>query len=165
MQNSFQFMDVLSCQKGRHSLKSGADIRYIDLDNVAAFDSKGTFTFNNLQDYMNNFAVTFAQALQTSSFVAQQWSQFYFVQDDLRPTPNLTLNLGLRYENSDGAARASSAPRIRSRSAALVPGPVKRDNNNWAPRVGFAWSPRPAGGFAQVAVRRDDVVDSAAATA
>jgi hypothetical protein len=29
---------------------------------------------------------------------------------------------------------------------ALVPGPVQRDNNNWAPRVGFAYTPKPEGG-------------------
>ncbi len=34
-------MDVLTFQQGRHSFKAGADIRYIDLDNVAAFDSEG----------------------------------------------------------------------------------------------------------------------------
>ena len=28
-----------------------------------------------------------------------------------------------------------------------MPGPVQRDNNNWAPRVGFAWTPTPEGGL------------------
>mgnify|MGYP002476540745 CR=1 FL=1 len=26
--------------------------------------------------------------------------------------------------------------------AALIPGPAQKDKNNWAPRVGFNWSPR-----------------------
>ncbi len=47
----------------------GADIRYVRLDNISAFDSKGTFTFNNFQDYMNNLAVSFQQALQTSELL------------------------------------------------------------------------------------------------
>jgi outer membrane receptor protein involved in Fe transport len=146
VQDSYQFMDVLTFQKGRHSFKAGADIRYIDLDNLAAFDTKGTFTFNSLQDFMNNNAVTFAQALQTASFQATQWSQFYFLQDDWRPTPNLTVNLGLRYENSTVPLGLFGATDQQSLGA-LVPGPVKRDNNNWAPRVGFAWSPSPTAGF------------------
>ena len=57
--------------KSRHTFKFGADIRYNVLDNVAAFDSKGTFTFDNLQNYMNNLATVFQQALQTASFTAQ----------------------------------------------------------------------------------------------
>ncbi len=61
---------MFSAQRGRHSLKFGADFRYLQLDNQAAFDSKGTFTFNNLQDYVNNFAFFFQQALQTASFDA-----------------------------------------------------------------------------------------------
>lgn len=146
VQDSYQFMNVLTFQKGRHSFKTGADIRYLDLDNQAAFNSKGTFTFNSLQDFMNNQAITYTQALQTSSFQATQWSQYYFLQDDWRPTPNLTINLGLRYENSTVPLGLFGAedPQVR---AALVPGPARRDNNNFAPRLGFAWSPTPQRGF------------------
>lgn len=146
IQNSFQFQDVFSAQRGRHSLKFGADIRYLQLDNQAAFDSKGTYSFNNLQDYVNNFAFFFQQAQQTASFDARQTQLFFFAQDDFRITPNLTLNLGLRYENSSVPLGFFGAEDQESLNA-LVPGPVQRDNNNWAPRVGFAWSPTPQGGF------------------
>lgn len=146
IQNSFQFQDVFSWQKGRHSLKFGGDMRYLQLDNQAAFNSKGSFTFNNLQDYMNNFANQFTQALQVASFDARQTQLFFFAQDDFRVTQNLTINLGLRYENSSVPLGFFGAEDQQSLGA-LVPGPVQRDNNNWAPRVGFAWTPTPQGGF------------------
>jgi hypothetical protein len=57
----------------KHSLKLGADVRYNDADNQSAFNSKGTFTFDNLQDYMNNNAFRVQQALQTASWIAKQW--------------------------------------------------------------------------------------------
>jgi outer membrane receptor protein involved in Fe transport len=146
IQNSFQFQDVLSWQKGRHSLKFGGDLRYLQLDNQAAFNTKGSFTFNNLQDYVNNFANQFTQALQVASFDARQTQLFFFAQDDFRITQNLTLNLGLRYENSSVPLGFFGADDQQSLNA-LVPGPVERDNNNWAPRVGFAWTPTPQDGF------------------
>jgi hypothetical protein len=147
-QDSFQFSNTLTNQRGRHGLKMGADIRYIKLDNVAAFDSKGTFTFDNFQAYMNNLAVTYAQALQTASFNAKQWQTFLFAQDDFKVNPNLTLSMGLRYEISTVPFGFFGATDQQSLNA-LVPGPVKKDTNNWAPRVGAAWSPAPSGGFAK----------------
>jgi hypothetical protein len=146
VQDSYQFSNVLSNQRGRHALKMGADIRYVRLDNISAFDSKGTFTFNNFQDYMNNLAVSFAQALQTSSFFATQWQTFLFAQDDFKMTPDLTLNLGLRYELSTVPLGFFGATEQQVLDA-LVPPPTKRDTNNWAPRVGFAWSPSPQRGL------------------
>ena len=142
--NAYQFSDTATWMRNRHAIKLGADIRYNKLTNTAAFDSKGTFTFNSLQDYVNNLAATFQQALQTASFEAKQWQTFFFVQDDFRVRPDLTLNLGLRYELSTiplGFFGATDADSL----GALVPPPVKKDTNNWAPRVGFAWSPRSGG--------------------
>ena len=141
VQDSFQFSDVVTVHSGRHSLKFGTDIRRVHLDNQAAFDSKGTFTFSNFQDYMNNQAARFAQALQTSSFTAKQWQTFWFAQDDFRVTPELTLNLGLRYEISSSPLGFFGATEQQVLDA-LVPGPVEVDKNNIAPRIGFNWSPR-----------------------
>ncbi|HEX7314840.1 MAG TPA: carboxypeptidase regulatory-like domain-containing protein [Pyrinomonadaceae bacterium] len=146
VQNSYQFSDTLSYLAGSHSFKFGTDIRHIRLNNLAAFDTKGTFVFNNFQDFVNNNAFSFAQALQTASFFAVQTQQYYFVQDDWRVRPNLTLNLGLRYETANNPFGFFGATDPQSLGA-LVPGPVKRDNDNFAPAVGFAYSPQFKGGI------------------
>jgi hypothetical protein len=149
IQNSFQFSNTLSSLMGRHSLKFGTDIRRIQLYNEAAFDSKGTFTFNNLQDFLNNTAFSFAQALQAATFDARQTQQFYFAQDDFRVNQSLTLNLGLRYEYASvpfGFFGATDAQSL----ATGVPGPTRPDRNNFAPAFGFAYSPHPEeGSFAR----------------
>jgi hypothetical protein len=139
--DSYQFSDVFTMTASRHTIKAGADVRYNDVNNRAAFNSKGNFTFNNLQDFMNNSAFQVQQALQTSSWEAQQWQTYFFVQDDVRVTPDLTVNLGLRYEVSEVPLGLFGATDPQSLGA-QVPGPVRKDTNNWAPRVGFAWSPR-----------------------
>ena len=141
MTNAYQFSDTMTWTLSKHTLKFGADIRYNELDNEAAFNSKGTFNFDNLQAYMNNIAARVQQALQTASFTATQWQSYFFAQDDFRVTPALTLNLGLRYEISDVPLGFFGATDPESLGA-LVPGPVKKDTNNWAPRVGFAWNPQ-----------------------
>lgn len=146
IQNSYQFQDIISWQTGNHSVKFGADIRHIHLFNEAAFDSKGTFAFANFANFLNNTATTFQQALNVASFDARQWQQFYFVHDDWRVTPNFTLNIGLRYETSNNPLGFFGATDAQSLGA-LVPGPVKRDNNNFAPVIGFNYSPRFEGGM------------------
>lgn len=144
--DAYQFSNTVTWTKGRHTVKLGADIRYNKAYNQSDFNSKGSFTFNSLQDYMNNSAFQLQQALQTASWDARQWQEFFYVQDNFRVMPDLTLNLGLRYEISDvpfGMFGATDAQSL----GALVPGPVKKDTDNWAPRLGFAWSPSRGSGF------------------
>jgi hypothetical protein len=139
--DAYQFSNTATWTTGRHTFKFGADIRWNKAYNQSDFDSKGTFTFNNLQDYMNNTAFSLNQALQTASWDSRQWQTFFYAQDDFRPTSDLTLNVGLRYELSTvpfGMFGATDAQSL----GALVPGPVQKDTNNWAPRIGFNWSPR-----------------------
>jgi len=139
--NYYQFSDTVTNTFGNHTLKFGADIRRNLFTNNAGFDTKGTFGFNNLTDFLNNVANTFTQALNPANFDSAQTQQFYFAQDDWRVTPSLTLNFGLRYETADipfGFFGTNDA----QQNAALVPRPVKRDKNNFAPVFGFAYSPR-----------------------
>jgi hypothetical protein len=138
--NAYQFSDTFTWTKSKHTFKFGADLRYNVLDNISSFDVKGTFQFDNLQNYMNDFATFFQQAQNVYAWTAKQWQNFLFAQDDFRVTPELTLNLGLRYEVSGVPLGFFGATDPLSLGA-LVPGPVQRDTNNWAPRVGAAWSP------------------------
>ena len=137
---AWQFNDTFTWTMDRHTLKAGADIRYNDVDNLSGFNSKGFFVFDNLEGYMNNQPSQVTQALQTASWIATQWQSGFFVQDDFRMTPDLTINLGLRYEIAGVPLGLFGATDAESLSVG-VPGPVEMDTNNWAPRVGFAWTP------------------------
>jgi len=140
LSNAYQFSNTMTSVRERHTLKFGADLRYNTLENRSGFNTKGTFDFNSLQDFLNNSAFRFQQQLQSSSFDASQWQTFLFVQDDFRLRPDLTLNLGLRYELSEVPLGFLGATDPES-LAVGAPGPPKQDRNNVAPRLGFAWSP------------------------
>jgi hypothetical protein len=81
--------------------------------------------------------------------IQSYWQNAWYAQDDFRVLPSLTLNIGLRYEllsrplerhnresNWDTRTNQLVLATSDNRSPAL-----SRDNNNWGPRVGFAWTP------------------------
>jgi len=142
----YQYQDVATLTTGRHSFKFGADVRRNKLFNRASFDSKGTWTFNNFADFLNNSATLLRQAVNEATFDARQWNSAFFFQDDLKANRDLTFNLGIRYEYSTvpfGFFGATD-PAVR---AGGVPGPARPDKNNWAPRFGFAYSPSAPNGL------------------
>src|SRR4029079_8537820 len=70
-------------------------------------------------------------------------NQAYFINDDWRVRPNLTLNLGLRYELYGVAQNTAPFPAFCGFGVPLLTRcEVKRDKNNFAPRVGFAYTPK-----------------------
>lgn len=156
-QDQYQFQDTVTYNLGRHSLRFGFNYSYLKLLNVSAFDSKGTFTFDNLADFVNNRPATLSVALNVASFDARQHQQAYFFQDDVKVRKNLTLNLGMRYETSNLPFGAFGATDSQSLGAG-VPGLVKNDRNNIAPRIGFAYSPSSDSGFLGKLIGQDRTV-------
>jgi outer membrane receptor protein involved in Fe transport len=140
LQNMGQLQNVSTFIQGKHSIKIGADYRYTSLFNNSAFDSKGTWTFNNFADFMNNQAFELRRAVTVASFDARQYNIFLFAQDDWKVTKDFTLNFGLRYEFSNipfGFFGTNDPVKFQAR----IPFEVRPDYNNFAPRAGFAWSP------------------------
>jgi outer membrane receptor protein involved in Fe transport len=166
----FQIADTFSWTKGKHTTLFGVDFR--DLDNAIPFlpNINGAFRFNSTTRLVQNFPnfVTLGAGEPRISY--KERDQFYFVQDDWRVTENLTLNLGLRYEytgapinllneitvnreNDPAKALWRQSLPIEARTVPKVP----TDKNNWAPRLGFAWSPRFGnGGFARYLFGEND---------
>ena len=156
----YQYADTLNWVRGKHSIRFGGE--YKTQPTVVPFlpNYNGAFTFNSATRIQNNApsALTVAIGIPINHFNEKDY--YFFAQDDWKPMPNLTLNLGIRYENAgqpinqlhdQTLARESNPATAIFRTSIpldqrIVP-EVPADNNNFAPRIGFAWSPRASGGF------------------
>ena len=156
-QNTFNFRDTLTKVAGAHGLKFGVDIIKEQNNDRAPWAGRPTYEFGSLWDFANdspNLQRAFFDPA-TGSFTdlaAYARSDYYalFAQDDWKVRPNLTLNLGLRWEYF------SPLRSKRDRISNLVLGPNddllgariqsggklhESDWNNFGPQIGFAWSP------------------------
>jgi hypothetical protein len=154
VENVYQLADTMSWTHGKHSLKFGADFRRQQRNFFQQTAPSGRLIFNGqytLPVVGNGLADTL---LGIPSFTQQDnlfgidptryWDLAEFVQDDIRVTPNLTLNVGLRYElSSPAGGRVGNFDLAKAIVNTSTHGGVGFDKQNWAPRVGFAWTVRP----------------------
>ncbi|HLK22368.1 MAG TPA: TonB-dependent receptor [Bryobacteraceae bacterium] len=150
-QGLFQVTDNVTKVLGRHTLKFGGSF----IDQIATnyfiqrvtgnyeYGATQLFLFDNAPDVLGE-----RSAGATSYPVGfLQWAGY--ANDDFRLLPNLTINLGLRYEY----VTVPVASRYQDASAvASVPGIIsfnrpKYDPTNFAPRIGFAYSPGKEGNW------------------
>jgi len=151
--NTYQLQDSFSYIIGRHSLKTGADLRKIRVKSFFVPTTRGRLAYSTLQRFVDDvadLAATINKPLPGGqSIVYYDWTDAYFFgQDEWKVLDNFTLSYGLRYEAPGNSIDSLVSLNKRVVQAAggdqryaFAPVP-KRDNNNFQPRFGFNWNPR-----------------------
>ena len=152
----WQFVDTLTRAFGRHSVRAGAEVRFkhnefVDIQRrTPAYVFNGAVTGNDIADLL----LGQARSLSATTAPVIEWAQQAysgFIQDDWKVRPNLTLNLGLRYEYGTPYYGAGDNKNVNFDFATgqliLATGSdkylIKPDRNNFGPRLGFAWQAAP----------------------
>lgn len=160
--NIFQFQENFSHNRGNHSLKFGVNfVRILSNINSMPSDlgqyffgsaassgiglgpfateplmapSRALFAFQRLPNLISDPNTGLITGQGNARLPLREFDHFYFFQDDWRVSKNFTLSLGIRYENFGQSLNRLAELNRRAPS-------VARDDNNFAPRLGFAWSP------------------------
>jgi outer membrane receptor protein involved in Fe transport len=153
---TFQWVDNLSLIRHRHSMKMGVDARRL-LDDATT----NNWPFGNIAftaDIASNSAAAFMLGYPKTTLTPEgvpisqvrQWRFGFYFQDDWKLTPNLTLNLGARYDliglphELTGISRTLRFD-LNAAHPPLFPAPGQQGdlwlNEYWhlTPRFGFAW--------------------------
>ena len=163
IENIYQVADTVTWVRNKHSFKFGADFRRQQRNFFQLTASRGNFAFpggytadittstggNGLADLLLGIPISSAQDFLTGMYPTRYWDLAEFAQDDFHVLPNLTLNIGLRYEvTSPANGRVGNFDLERAVVVnwygpnAVPHAGVKFDKSDWAPRIGLAWSPQ-----------------------
>jgi hypothetical protein len=144
IENNYQIIDNVTYTAGNHSIKFGGDWRKIISPQHFVQRERGDYEYINTEDFLRDIVPVFGERnAGGGTYYGDQKILYAFVQDDWRFRPNITLNLGLSYsyqEMSKGA-KQQTLNSIASVPGLLVFGEPKAQKKNFAPKVGFAWSP------------------------
>ncbi len=169
-----QFADSLTVISGNHSLKFGGEFSNIFADQKFGFNQTGVYTFAGLAGgtagILDALSTTRTATVrgrfdQTTARYNQQIGNLaaaytvrelsFFGQDAWRVTPKFTLNYGLRFEkqfNPSAEANNSAVLNLIKNTAfpllggkGIDPSLIPDSENQWGPRLGFAYDPKGDG--------------------
>jgi Carboxypeptidase regulatory-like domain/TonB dependent receptor len=158
-EHRLQFTDTLSWIKGKHQIKFGYDFNAIHELLINLFQGGGSYSYTGANAFGNWVADTvganlgdgltgrhFAQFQQVNDPITGAGKDdFYdndfagFVEDSWKFRSNLTFNLGVRYEIQ--TIPQPPRPNTLTPLTTLYTSTINTDSNNFAPRLGFAYSP------------------------
>lgn len=154
--NDYQVLDQATWSRGRHLARFGFDFRDLQQNAFRDVESRGFISFSGL--IAGNALAEMLLGAPTTTGVARLDNPQHlrgksydgFAQDTFRVRPGLTLTFGLRYEYNtppvDPRNRANlfdpaAGTLVQVGTRGLPRGGYGGDRNNFAPRVGVAWSP------------------------
>jgi len=174
--NTAEFSDTVTYMRGRHNLKFGGDVRRQQLNVNFHFDIGGNFNFRsnqtaNTNDFTQGWPIASMLtgrpefSFNSAQTVAPSFEYLFgagFVQDDIKVTPKLTLNVGVRYDydrprderrnkyrgfdpdvgnpSAGGRLGAIAGAAGQGGLQAINRGLIKPDRTDIGPRVGAAYA-------------------------
>ena len=164
-QHNFQFKDTVTLNRGTHSFRSGGELRMGRDGATLHHWQRPNYAFQNILDFIDDEAFSETRAVDPATgqsttaygnYFTNEWALFF--QDNWKVRSNLTLNLGLRYENFGNPSK----DRIPFNGIILGPGSTRQEQianakvgtvdhlfdtdwNNFAPRLGISWDPTSTG--------------------
>lgn len=162
-ENTYEVRDTISHTFGSHTIRAGAELRFEqDNDNLFGYE-RPTYAFNGLWAFANDAAVYEAIYANTNTGGVASTQRYFrsenyalFIQHDWKVTPNLTLNMGLRWEEFTPLANKGSMinyPLLGPAGSELSGMRLIPRNhlwnfqhNNYGPKVGFAYTPASLNG-------------------
>ncbi len=148
--NSFQYNDDAFITRGLHSIKFGGFVERLQGHEFTIQRPNGTFGFNNLTDFLTNIPHSLSSIGSTAvgkPYGARITFLGGYVQDDWKYRPNLTFNIGVRYEMATLPTEVHGTLSVIQnvyggpRVSVTHPWQSNATTKNFAPRVGFAWDP------------------------
>ena len=142
---TYNLSDTVSRTSGKHNFRFGGDFRYGDVNYYRAGYGRGRIDFHELPDYMDGDVRRWRLLYGDPHRNVSLKSFGFFVQDDYRITPRLTLNMGLRWDvtypiSDSHNLLANFDPNI---GVVQVGNGIKQlyptNHGNVSPRFGFAW--------------------------
>lgn len=142
----WQLADSATWIRGAHTLKGGLDFMQDDILNFFPGNFSGSYTFNSIADFNRGRPASYVQAFGgpgTTGPTTEPNSEeiSFFGQDDWRVGSNLQLMLGLRYDVQEFSQGRVRNPDPQLAAAGIDTRNIPKDDDNWAPRLGLAWTP------------------------
>ncbi len=158
--NNFIYSDVFTWVRGKHTLNFGGQFNKQQINDAATYGApsfafNGQFTGIGYADFLLGKVYSYGYSAQPIGFAGRRQPFAAFVQDDWKVLPNVTINLGLRYQHegpyTEAHNRTANFSPTAINPATQTPGAIvyassaqpniqQGHNALFAPRIGFAVS-------------------------